>query len=171
MVTQFKKPLFFNNSFKQTPSTFSWHYRVKGPKTSGNIKLKWKKVDGDWVINKLNYADTKGQVYSLVDEVLLKTSFQSEQPFNRQLLQNALDHLIEKKEGYLTLRRSQTYNDYLHVNIASDKNGSFYFHILCRNGCAKGDNEFCSLLKPIESSKEELVKMFTLYAYGSDTHI
>ncbi|MFY7843342.1 MAG: hypothetical protein ACOVOR_04930 [Rhabdochlamydiaceae bacterium] len=143
---------------------------VLGSKQSGHIRLDWEKKGKDWVANGMIFRDSEGGIHQLVDGVTLQGPFLEEVPYEKNRLDKALDLIIKKKEGHLILYRSVEKQDFM-ITIFEPLDGETVFFSIVYGDGYNRSNKNLYRSKNFIKSKEEVIKIFSLYATGSDAHI
>lgn len=177
LITYFGKPIkktsFLNGNYNYIitpePSTLLIAFDAIGSQNSGQIHLKWEKRDEDWVATEMTYIDTEGRINPLVKSPILESSFFKKTPYAKTTLENALNQMIQEKEGYVILLRSKENNDFIQAATEILNDGDVVFSVLYSDG-------FTKLNKQLYHSKDlflkdEIIKIFTSYAAGDDSHL
>ena len=116
------------------------------------------------LISKIAFIDSEGATHQLVDEVIIEGSFLSKVPYTKNRLDTALTHMIKKKEGYVILSRSKEKNDFIQTAIHISDDNEVAFSVVYSDGYTQWN-------KNLIKNKEDVIKMFSLYARGDDTHM
>lgn len=168
------KRSFFNGSYNYlidpTPSILAISFDAVGSKNAGSIRFQWEKRGEDWIATEIAFADTGGAVHQLVDELMIEGSFLSKLPYAKNTLDAALTRMIEEKEGYVVLSRSQEKNDFIQTAIDVSDEEEVAFSVVYSDGYTRWNKKLYRSKSPIKS-KEDVIRMFSLYARGDDAHI
>ncbi len=168
-----RKRSFFNGSYNYVispePSTLTVAFDAVGSRNEGNIHFQWEKRGKDWVTTEITFVDAEGSAHQLVDMATLASSFLPRAPYNKNRLETALSHMIQEKDGFLILSRSKEKNDFIQTAAELLDNGEVVFSVVYSDGYTKWNKSLYQ--SKIPQSKDEVIKLFTLYARGDDSHI
>lgn len=169
-----KKSSFLNNEydFVVTPksTTLFVSFDATGTQNTGHIDFQWEKRDGNWVATGITVVDNNGKSSQLVRSPMLISAFSKDAPFEKSRLENALNNMIEKKDGYAILVRSEENNDFIQTATQLSDDGAVAFSLQYSNGYTPSNKQLYES-KNLIHTKDEIVKIFTEYAMGSDAHI
>ncbi len=177
LIEYFGKPIrkssFFEGSYTSSDSLNtsirSLAFNAIGSKNEGKLHFQWEKRGEDWVATEVAFVDSEGKTHQLVDSLTLEGSFFSREPYERGVLEEALTHMIQEREGYVILSRSKKHNDFIQTAIEILDNGTMAFAIVFSDGYTKWNKKLYQS-KDLHT-KDEIIKLFTLYASGNDAHI
>ncbi len=177
LIEYFGKPIrkysFFEGSIADgdslDASVLSLAFNAIGSKNKGHLRLQWKKRGGDWVATEITFADSEGTTHQLVDSPTIEGSFFSRKPYERTVLEDALTRMIQERDGYVILLRSKKNNDFIQTAIETLDDGNIVFSVVYSDGYTKWNKKLYQSKNLI--NKDEVIKLFTLYASGNDTHI
>jgi hypothetical protein len=145
-------------------------FDATGTQNTGHIDFQWEKRDGNWVATGITVIDNDGKSSQLVRSPMLISAFSKDTPFEKSRLENALNHMIEKKDGYAILVRSEENNDFIQTATQLSDDGTVAFSLQYSNGYTPSNKQLYES-KNLIHTKDEIVKIFTEYAMGSDAHI
>ena len=118
----------------------------------------------------MSFEDSEGNRHHLVETPMIKSSFFDPISYEKTHLENALTQMIEEKKGFVILSRSKKNNDFIQSAIQTSKDGSVAFDVVFSDGFNRKNKKIYQSRDPVPT-KEEVLKLFTLYATGSDAHI
>lgn len=169
-----KKSSFLNGSYNYIispePSTLSVSFNAIGTQNSGHIHFQWEKRDDDWIATEMVFVDAEGRTSQLVNSPTLESSFFTKMPYGKISLENALNRMIQEKDGYVILSRSKENNDFIQTAAEISDDGHVVFSVVYSDGYTKWNKQLYQS-KNLIPNKEEIIKIFTLYATGNDSHI
>lgn len=159
----------YNYIISPKPSTLAIAFNAIGSQSNGHIHFQWEKRGEDWVATEIAFADSEGRTRQLVDSPTIKTSFLTKIPYEKTSLENVLDRIIQEKDGYVILSRSKENNDFIQTAAEVSDDGNVVFSVVYSDGYTKWNKKLYQS-KNLQH-KEEIIKLFTLYATGDDSHI
>ncbi len=170
-----KKSSFFNGSYNYTityphPAILTVAFDAVGTKNQGHILFQWEKREGDWVATEVTLTDREGRVHPIVESPMLISSFFDEAPYNKRLVKEAINRMMEEQDGYIILMRSKENNDFMQTSIEVAEDRSFVFSVEYSKGYTKQNKQLYQAKTPIYNP-EDLITLFSHYAAGDDSHI
>jgi hypothetical protein len=159
----------YNYFFNTKPATLSVAFDAVGTQNEGHVNFQWEKRDGDWVVTQMAFADAEGKTSQLVNSPTLESSFFTKTAYGKTSLENALNRMIQEKDGYVILLRSKENNDFIQTATEISDNGDIVFSVVYSDGYTKWNKQLYQSKNLIP--KEEVIRNFSLYATGSDSHI
>lgn len=160
----------YNYIVSPKPSTLSIDFNANGPQSNGHIHFQWEKRGEDWVATEIAFADSEGKTRQLVHSPTIESSFFTKMPYEKNILQNFLNRMIQEKDGYVILVRSEENNDFLQTAAELSDDGNVVFSVIYSDGYTRWNKKVYQSKNFIQN-KEEIIKLFTLYATGDDSHI
>lgn len=169
-----KKSSFFNGAYNYiiSPknSTLSVAFDAIGTQNSGHIHLKCEKRDDDWIATEMAFIDAKSKTCQIINSPTLKSSFFKKTPYAKTTLENILNRMIQEKDGYVILLRSKENNDFIQTATERLDDGDVVFSLVYSDEYTEWNKQLYQS-KNLIPNKEEIVKIFSLYAAGNDLHL
>lgn len=165
-----KKSSLFEGTFNHTLSDLFVAFDATGDQNSGTIHFQWEKRGNDWVATDISYVTAEGETKRIVDSPVLDSSFFAAMPYKKANLEKVLDRMIEEKEGFAILSRSKENNDFMQTAASTTDDGSVVFSVVYSDGFTESNKQIYQAKNQLHN-KEEILKLFALYATGSDSHI
>lgn len=168
------KRSFFNGSYNYivapTPSMLAVSFDAIGSKSTGSMRFQWEKRGEDWIATEIAFVDSEGATHQLVDALMIEGSFLSKVPYAKNTLEAALTRMIEEKEGYVILSRSKEKNDFIQTAVDISDEEEIAFSVVYSDGYTRWNKNLYRSKNPIKN-KEDVIRMFSLYARGDDVHV
>lgn len=141
-----------------------------GSKNTGSMRFQWEKRGEDWIATEIAFVDSEGATHQLVDSLMIEGSFLSKVPYAKNTLEAALTRMIEEKEGYVILSRSKEKNDFIQTAVDISDEEEIAFSVVYSDGYTRWNKNLYRSKNPIKN-KEDVIRMFSLYARGDDVHV
>ena len=118
----------------------------------------------------MTFVDGEEGTIPLINSPTLQSSFFSKTPYKKSNLENALNSMIQEKDGFVILIRSKENNDFIQTATEISNDGNVAFSVVYSDGYTRWNKQLYQS-KNLIHNKEEIIKIFSLYATGNDSHI
>ena len=164
-----KKNLLSIDYYEYQPPIYKVTLKTTETEKRESIKFEWERRDRDWITKNIIISDANGGSQPIVSNPMIHDSFSDVKPFDKTTLENALNRVAFAGDGYVILNRSMELNDFIQTAARLLDDGTVAFSIMYSHRYSEKNKQLFQSKSLF--SKEEVIKIFTQYASGNDSHI